>query len=31
MGRFSFPMAQGRAEALGEIHARPLAWSDSRG
>ncbi|WP_412049359.1 DUF3422 family protein [Hoeflea sp. Naph1] len=25
MGRFSFPMAQGRAEALGEIHARPLA------
>ncbi|MDZ7602828.1 MAG: DUF3422 family protein, partial [Hoeflea sp.] len=25
MGRFSFPMAQGRAEALGEIHARPFA------
>lgn len=25
MGNFSFPMAQGRAEALGEIHARPLA------
>ena len=22
-GAFSFPMAQGRAEALGEIHARP--------
>jgi len=25
MGRFSFPMAPGRAEALGEIHARPFA------
>ncbi|MCY0095664.1 DUF3422 family protein [Hoeflea ulvae] len=25
MGRFSFPMAAGRAEALGEIHARPFA------
>jgi len=25
MGRFSFPMAQGRAEALGEVHARPFA------
>lgn len=25
MGRFSFPMAQGRSEALGEIHARPFA------
>ncbi|OCW57787.1 DUF3422 family protein [Hoeflea olei] len=23
MGKFSFPMAAGRAEALGEIHARP--------
>ncbi|MDF1607839.1 DUF3422 family protein [Hoeflea sp. YIM 152468] len=25
MGRFSFPMPPGRAEALGEIHARPFA------
>lgn len=25
MGRFSFPMAQGRADALGEVHARPFA------